>query len=191
MQKDRRYWHPVLGYNYRMTNIQAALGVAQLEKIDRILEKKRQIAAIYSKHLKDIAGLSLPSEAEWAMSVCWLYSVLIDQDIFGMTRNRLMQRLKERGIETRPLFPPVHTQPIYANCQVLPVAEKLSSQGLSLPSSVNLCTENIKRVAKTIQDLTENRRSARYADAVKMPMDAARTGRCSRQANRIKCTLQP
>ena len=153
MQKGRRYWHPVLGYNYRMTNIQAALGVAQMEKIDPILIKKRQIAKIYSKNLKNIAGLSLSDEAEWARSAFWLYSILIDQDIFGITRDRLMQRLKEQGIDTRPLFPVLHHQPIYANSQVMPVAEKLSSQGLSLPSSAHLSIESVERVAKTIREI--------------------------------------
>jgi perosamine synthetase len=153
MQKDRRYWHPVLGFNYRMTNIQAALGVAQMEKIDPILIKKRQIAKIYSKKLKNIAGLGLPSEAEWARSVFWLYSILIDQDILGITRHQLMQRLREQGIETRPLFPVLHHQPIYTNSQVMPVAEKLSSQGLSLPSSAHLSTESVERVANTIREI--------------------------------------
>jgi perosamine synthetase len=153
MQKERRYWHPVLGYNYRLTNIQAALGVAQMEKIDTILKKKKKIAGIYSKNLKNIPGLSLPNEAEWARSVFWLYSLLIDKDIFGMTRNQLMKRLKEQGIETRPFFIPVHNQPIYANQKVMPVAEKLSSQGLSLPSSAHLSTENVELVAKKISEL--------------------------------------
>jgi perosamine synthetase len=153
MQKERRYWHPVLGYNYRLTNIQAALGVAQMEKIDPILIKKRQIAKIYSRDLKNIAGLSLPNEAQWARSVFWLYSILIDQDTLGISRDRLMQRLKAQGVETRPLFPVLHHQPIYTNSQVMPVAEKLSSQGLSLPSSAHLSTDSVERVAKTIQEI--------------------------------------
>lgn len=153
MQKDKRYWHPVLGYNYRLTNIQAALGVAQMEKIDAILQQKRKIAKIYSMHLENMAGLSLPREAEWARSVFWLYSILIDQDILGISRNRLMQRLKEQGIETRPLFTPVHRQPIYTHSRVMPVAEKLSSQGLSLPSSAHLSTESVERVTKTIREI--------------------------------------
>jgi len=154
MQKDRRYWHPVLGYNYRMTNIQAALGVAQMEKIDLILDKKRQIAEIYSENLRNIDGLRLPNELEWAKCVFWLYTVLIDQDIFGISRDQLMLRLKKQGIETRPLFPPVHSQPIYANAQVLPVAEQISSQGFSLPSSAHLSNESVERVARTIREIS-------------------------------------
>ena len=152
MDQSRRYCHPVLGYNYRLTNMQAALGVAQMEKIELILSKKRFIAQIYKEALENIPGLTLPNEAQWARSVFWLYSILVDEKVFGMTRDELREKLKEQGIETRPLFPPVHLQPIYANGQKLPVAERLSSQGLSLPSSARLSTDDVKRVSKVIRD---------------------------------------
>lgn len=153
MDKARRYWHPVLGYNYRLTNIQAALGVAQMEKIDLILSKKRDLARLYEDKLHDIPGLRVPTEAPWAKNVFWLYSILIDEQAFGMSRNALMGKLHKLGIDTRPIFPPVHMQPIYVTGQHLPVAESISARGFSLPSSVKLSPEDVVRVAQAIADL--------------------------------------
>ena len=106
MDPKRRDWHSVLGYNYRMTNIQAALGVAQMERIDQIVEQKRKNAALYAKGFQDIIGITLPPEAAWAKNIYWLYSILIDKEKFGISSKELGVQLKERGIETRPLFPP-------------------------------------------------------------------------------------
>jgi len=151
MSPDKRYWHPVLGYNYRMTNIQAALGVAQMEKIETIIAAKRRIASYYTTHLGDIPGLQLPREATWAKNVYWLYSILVDESKFGLSRDELMDHLKQQGIDTRPLFPPVHTQPIYQSNRSLPVAEFLSENGLSLPSSVNLTESDLDRTITAIK----------------------------------------
>jgi perosamine synthetase len=155
MSKDRKYWHPVLGYNYRMTNLQAALGVAQMEKIEGILAAKAKIAAAYTQGLSDIPGVQLPPNAEWAESVCWLFSILIDSQTFGISRDMLMKALKEGNIDTRPLFPPMHLQPIYNTGKYLPTAESLSDRGLSLPSSVNLLTEDIERTIETIRRINK------------------------------------
>jgi perosamine synthetase len=155
MSRERRYWHPVLGYNYRMTNLQAALGVAQMEKIEGILTAKARIAAAYAQGLSDIPGVKLPPNAEWAESVCWLYSILIDSQKFGASRNILMKALKEENIDTRPLFPPIHLQPIYNQGESLPIAESLSDRGLSLPSSVNLSGEDIKRTIEAIRRINK------------------------------------
>ena len=152
MSPNRRYWHTVLGFNYRMTNLQAALGVAQLERIESILARKRQIASNYQKELTNIPGISLPPNFSWAENVYWLYSVLIDESCYGLSRDELISVLKNEGIETRPVFPPIHTQPIYANGQHLPVAEQLSYQGLSSPSGLNLRLEDISRLAKIVRD---------------------------------------
>jgi perosamine synthetase len=155
MDENRRYWHTVLGYNYRMTNIQAALGVAQMERIGYILERKRKIALAYHKALKDLPGITLPPEAKWAKNVFWMYSILIDGKQFGMTRDELMERLESKGIETRPIFPPVHIQPIYATGQNLPIAERLAVQGLNLPSSINLTQRDIARIADLIAGFSQ------------------------------------
>jgi perosamine synthetase len=153
MSPERRYWHPVLGYNYRMTNLQAALGVAQMEKIDIILSTKQRIAQAYKERLREVPGITLPPEASWAQNVYWLYSILVDAEIFGHTRDDLRTRLSEQGIETRPLFPPVHTQPIYNRGQCLPVAERLAATGLSLPSAASLKFEDVARAAEAVVGL--------------------------------------
>ena len=155
MDKDRRYWHPVLGYNYRLTNVQAALGVAQMEKIDQILLKKRKNATLYNEMLHAVPGITLPSEMTWAKNVFWLYSILVDEKTFGMSRDELMASLQEKGIETRPLFYPIHTQPIYATGQSFPVAEIISRRGLSLPSSVKLTEESIRDISEMILNLSK------------------------------------
>jgi perosamine synthetase len=154
MSPDRRYWHPVLGYNYRLTNLQAALGVAQMERVDEILASKRRIAETYGEHLGGLPGLRLPAEAPWASSVHWLYSVLIDEEAFGMSRDRVMDALSSEA-ETRPLFPPLHRQPIYDRGERLPVAEQLAATGLSLPSAPGLPPEEVRRVASLLADLSK------------------------------------
>lgn len=156
MDPKRRYWHSVLGYNYRMTNIQAALGVGQMERIDQIVEQKRRNAALYAKDLQNIPGITLPPEATWTKNIYWLYSILIDEEEFGMSSKELGEQLRKRGIETRPLFPPVHQQPIYDTKQSLPVAERLSHCGLSLPSSVNLNGDEIEKITGEIRDIPKS-----------------------------------
>lgn len=151
MSSDRRYWHPVLGYNYRMTNLQAALGVAQMEKIEKIIATKQAIARSYTEGLKEIPGLRLPTQASWAINIFWLYSVLVDEVSFGMTRDQLARYLKDHGIDTRPLFPPIHQQPIYQSTLSFPAAQYLSEHGLSLPSSVNLAVDEIQRTISVVK----------------------------------------
>ena len=152
MDTRRHYWHPVLGYNYRLTNIQAALGVGQMERIEQILKKKRDNAALYTAGLHGIPGISLPPETRWASNVYWLYSIIVDESKFGMSAEELRKKVSEMDIETRPLFPPVHQQPIYNTGQHLPVAEYLSKRGLSLPSSVNLSKEEIGKITAVIRE---------------------------------------
>ena len=151
MSPDKRYWHRVLGYNYRMTNLQAALGVAQMERIESLLAKKKEIAAAYSAGLAGIPGIELPPQMSWAENVYWLYSIIIDPQVFGCSRDDLMNHLKQVDIETRPLFPPIHQQPIYNTGQSLPVAERLSENGLSLPSAVTLKLEDVARIVEAIK----------------------------------------
>ena len=155
MSPTRRYWHPVLGYNYRMTNLQAAVGVGQIEKIDSIIAAKRRIAANYKAALAIIPGLTLPVEPKDCQSVFWLISLCIDPTVFGMDRDQIMTELKKHGIETRPVFPVVHQQPIYAAGPhaPTPVADLISARGLSLPSDASLTRDEIKRVADTLYSL--------------------------------------
>jgi len=136
-----------------MTNLQAALGVAQLEKIDKFIEKKRKIAKTYNTFLKNVQGVTLHPEMPWAKNVYWLYSILIDAKKYGIDRDDLVEKLAQKGIETRPFFNPMHIMPPYKryaiNCH-LPVAEKLSSCGINLPSSVKLKEEEIHEVVQLI-----------------------------------------
>ena len=153
MSRQQRYVHPVLGFNYRLTNIQAALGVGQMERADEVIAAKRGIARQYGEALADLPGLQLPPEAAWAESVYWLYSVLIDESVFGLGRDELIAELGEHGLETRPFFTPVHRQPIYESGLRLPVAEDLAARGLSLPSSVGLTPAEIARVTDAVRRL--------------------------------------
>jgi perosamine synthetase len=153
MNPDKRYWHDVVGFNYRMTNMQAAVGVAQLEKVDRLVEKKRQIADWYAEELKPLEQRGLvkpPPEMPWATAVYWMYSVLIEAG-FGVQRDTLIQELARGGIETRPLFYPIHTMPPYGKNETFPVAEALSGKGISLPSGMRLTRENVETIASYLR----------------------------------------
>lgn len=155
MSATRKYYHPLMGFNYRMTNLQAALGLAQLEKIDRFIARKRKIAQLYNDRLHSIPGLVLQSEAPWAQAVYWMYSLLVTPRN-GMSRNRLAELLKKQGIDSRPFFIPNHRMPYFnarTRSQSLPVTERLSRQGINLPSSVRLHDSEIARVSKVITDI--------------------------------------
>lgn len=152
MDPPHSYRHPVVGYNYRMTNLQAAVGVAQLGKVAAILQAKERIARHYAARLGDVPGIGLPPRAPWARPVCWLYTILVEEARFGCSRDALAARLREGGVDTRPIFPPLHTQPIYHTGERLPVAERLAGQGLSLPSAVTVKDVEIQRLTRLIRD---------------------------------------
>ena len=159
MSKTRRYWHPELGYNYRMTNIQAALGVAQLSRIDRILAMKNRIAQWYNQNLEGIEGIELPPQASWATNVYWLYSILIKKD-FGLSRDKLMEKLKSKGIDSRPFFIPNHQMPYFHENtkKAFPVAKMLSDQGVNLPSFPELQEKQVKYISRCIQECFRQRK---------------------------------
>ena len=156
--KERRiYLHSEAGYNYRMTNIQATIGLAQFEKIDGLAEMRRRNAHLYNEYLKDVEGIRLPMEKEWAKNVYWMYSILIE-DEFGMSRDELMEELEKKGVETRRLFIPMHVQPVFQNMGLFngeryPVAEDLARKGVYLPSSSGLGEGEIKFICDTIKDV--------------------------------------
>lgn len=149
MSAERRYYHLQVGYNYRLTNIQAAIGLAQLEKLDKTIEIKRKNVQLYNSLLKDIKGITLPIEESWAKNVYWLYSILIEKD-YKLKRDELMLKLKNEGIETRPFFIPLHKMPYMDEGLKLPIAEKTSEKGVSLPSSTKLTKEQIEKVCEII-----------------------------------------
>ena len=149
----KHFWHDVIGFNYRMTNLQAAVGVAQLKKLDEFIGRKKAIARWYSEELKELAErdlFTLHPEMPWAKCVYWMYCILVE-DKFGMSRDELMKKLEEKGIETRPFFYPMHVMPPYKNDERFPVAEETSRKGINLPSGVNLTKENIGEVVSTIK----------------------------------------
>jgi len=157
MKPDRKYWHEVIGFNYRMTNLQAALGVAQLEKMEKFVQKKIEIAETYNSLLKNVDGMTLPPKMPWARNVYWLYSILVDKSSYGLDRDELIVKLLERGIETRRFFYPLHIMPPYRTYAhgEYSVAENLSSKGLNLPSSVKLSYEEIYEIVDLIKQLNK------------------------------------
>ena len=155
MSQEKKYWHPRLGFNYRMTNLQAALGVAQLERIDRVIERKRRNHQRYGACLRDLPGIILPAEAPWARSVHWLHTILIDTGDARLTRDAVMTELSRKGIDARPIFHPISNMPPYRDRtkRKFPVAEMISRNGLSLPSSPLLTRKQIRRIAEIIKSL--------------------------------------
>ena len=150
---ENPYWHPELAYNYRMTNIQAAIGLAQLEQIDEMLAIRCRNAAHYTHRLAEMPSLILPPQMPWAENVFWMYSVIVE-DEFGLDRDELRVRLRQAGIDSRPFFYPVHTLPMYNTGQSLPVAEELSRRGLNLPSGATLTAEQVDYICDTLANFS-------------------------------------
>jgi perosamine synthetase len=162
MDPDRRYWFPVVGYNYRMTNVQAAIGLAQFERIDWFVERRIEVAAWYAEFLSD-TDLQLPVQAEWAKNVYWLYSVCVPENV---NRDRLMQQLDEKGIETRPFFYPMHSLPPYFDPQGdtrFPVSTQISARGINLPSSASLTKEDVAYIADALKTSVDEQLSMKVA----------------------------
>jgi perosamine synthetase len=152
MDPQRRYWHPIVGFNYRMTNVAAALGLAQMERVERLLADRKQVASWYNQCLASVGSLVLPKEAAGASSAFWMYSVLTPNN---SRRDSLMKDLAARGIETRPFFYPVHEFPMYQGCRNdngCRTAHELSYRGLSLPTSSYLQEEDIDVIARAVRD---------------------------------------
>lgn len=159
-KEKRIYLHSEVGYNYRMTNIQAATGLAQFEKIDKLVEMRRGNAHLYNEYLKNVEGIRIPVEKEWAKNVYWMYSILIE-DEFGMSRDELMKKLREKGIDTRIFFIPMHQQLVFQKMGLFkeesyPVAEDISRKGIYLPSGSGLKEEEIKFICDAIKDIKED-----------------------------------
>jgi len=149
------YIHGEVGFNYRLTNLQSAMGCAQLEQIDSFIKTKLAIAARYKEAFKDLPGIEPMGQAAWAQSVFWLYTVLVDEKQYGMNSRELMARLGQAGIQTRPLWQPLHQSPALAACQSLSCAntERISRNGLSLPCSVGLSPEQQSSVINAIKHI--------------------------------------
>ncbi|AZR73888.1 hypothetical protein BBF96_11110 [Anoxybacter fermentans] len=150
--------HNNIGYNYRLTNIQAALGVAQFENIEEFIESKRTTAMTYNKLLSKIPGITVNPEMEWAYNCFWLYSILIDEKEFGINSKTLLEKLNLRGVMARPFFKPLHHMPMFRKYDAdIHVADWLWERGLNLPCSVGITLEEIQQVVDTICEIREEK----------------------------------
>jgi perosamine synthetase len=156
MSKNRRYFHTELAFNYRITNLQGALGLAQLEQIETFITKKRQILEWYRAGLKDVPGVTLNVERPCYRNVYWMVSVLLDEMV-KLSRDEVCQKLKEQGIDTRPFFVPMNEMPhlskfrsVGASSEGSPVSAWLAQRGISLPSGCGLTFQSVSRVCDTL-----------------------------------------
>ena len=157
--RTKEYEHHEIGYNYRLTNMQAAMGVAQLECLPNVIEAKRRIAERYNAALADVPGITVMPEAEWATSNLWLYTILINRDVFGMDSRALIQLLADANIEARPLWQPMHMSKAHRTSFKYDnkVAEQLYREAVSLPCSPNLTEAQQQFVIERILDAAKRR----------------------------------
>lgn len=149
---EKRFLHTDIGYNYRLTNLQAAIGLAQFEKINEYVNARRRNAKIYNEFFNAIEGVERPPKKRWAKNVYWMYTILISNRA-KISRGEVMKKLKEKEIDTRPTFYPIHKQPLYSKLfgkESYPIAEDLGKRGINLPSSNNLKEEEIKYISEVI-----------------------------------------
>jgi perosamine synthetase len=155
MDSNRRYWFPEIGYNYRMTNIQAAIGCGQLEKADWHIQQRIRVAMSYYRYLDDFDKVTLPVQKVGTKNVYWMFSVVMKECTEEM-RDKVMGKLRERGIETRPFFYPMHVLPPYKNLQPLnefPVAGRVSAQGINVPSYGELTEQDIAFISTNLREV--------------------------------------
>lgn len=152
----RRFYHEELGYNFRMSNIQAAVGVAQLEKIEDHLKLKRELGASYQEKLQDVQGLQLPvAKTSYAENIYWVFGMVLDESV-PMDAREMMSKLAEKNIGCRPFFYPMHLQPVFRKMglfegETYPVAEKLGERGFYLPSGLTATEEQREYIAEQVQ----------------------------------------
>jgi dTDP-4-amino-4,6-dideoxygalactose transaminase len=153
------YRHDEVGYNYRLTNVAAALGVAQLEELPEFVRKKHLIAARYDEAFAGVPGLTVPPRPAWCTPSMWLYTILVDPEKFGCDRTELMHRLQQAGALSRPIWSPLHTMPMFRESQRLggEVAEELFARGLSIPCSVGLREADQARVIDAVLSAARHR----------------------------------
>jgi perosamine synthetase len=159
---ERRFYHTELGYNFRMTNLQAAIGVAQMERIDEFVGIKRRLGSYYRKALAGIPGIRFQVEKPWAKSVYWMYSVELDESL-GLDAETAMKELGAKGIGTRPFFLGLHEQPVLHDLGLFrgekyPVAERIARQGFYLPSGLTLTEKDIDQVVVAVKEVVGAKR---------------------------------
>ena len=157
-QENRRFYHEDLGYNFRITNLQAAIGLAQLERIDHFVKRKRYFGKLYSESLSKIDGIKTQTEKKWAKMVYWMYCIELDEKL-GISALDMINSLKKRGIGTRPFFIGLHEQPVLIKKKLVnrsnnfPVTERISRQGLYLPSGMTLTDKDVNTVISAIIEI--------------------------------------
>lgn len=156
MDPNRRYYFPVTGYNFRLTNLACAILCAQLERRAEIINKRREIVLAYNERLSNVPGISLQPVAPWAVPAHWLYCITVDQQAYGHSRDDLMQILAENGIETRPFFLPLHRLPPFREesqrrMEILPITDKLAAGGMNLPLYTGLSENDVDLICSIIQ----------------------------------------
>lgn len=151
----KRYWFPVVGYNYRMPNLTAAVGLAQLERIDWHLDRRRVVASRYRELLSEVTGISWQVGKDGSGSVDWMFTITLDESIQA-DRDEIMAKLLDRGVETRPVFYPMHVLPPYRDAAQedgpFPVADRISRTGLSLPTWAGLEREDVDYVCHALRE---------------------------------------
>ena len=155
-QPGRRFYHETLGYNYRMTNVQAAMGAGQIERIEETIARKREIAHAYDAAFSNIPALQIPSEMPWARNVYWVYGIVLGEER-ETDAVRVMSHLLSRGIETRPFFLGMHEQPVFHDMGLFrnehyPVSERLARRGLYLPNGLTISSAQIAEVADAVRE---------------------------------------
>ncbi len=159
-QTEKRFIHEELGWNFRMTNIQAALGLAQLERFEEFINKKRHMGKTYTERLQKIDGIQLPLEkTDYAENIYWVYGLVLEDDM-RCNSEEIMKKLKEKNIGSRPFFWPLHEQPIFLKLGIFrdvvcPVAEGLARRGFYIPSGLGLKEEEIDRVSDAIGNILQ------------------------------------
>jgi perosamine synthetase len=157
---EARFVHQELGWNYRMTNLQAAVGIAQLERLDGFIEKKKHIGKKYTELLSDLDGIDIPvSKTPYAENIYWVYGIVL-REYSNCDAVRVMKALKEKGVGTRPFFWPMHQQPVFDKMGLFaneshPVAEKIARRGFYIPSGLALTDEQIETVVQILGEIIE------------------------------------
>ncbi|MGE5172406.1 MAG: DegT/DnrJ/EryC1/StrS family aminotransferase [Betaproteobacteria bacterium] len=155
---EQRFVHEELGWNFRMTNMQAALGLAQLEQLDEFVKKKRRMGALYTERLRDIRGIQLPKQTtDYAENIYWVYGIVLNDEVpFGA--EEAMKRLSAKRIGSRPFFFPMHEQPVFRKMgffqdEKYPVAERLARRGFYIPSGLALTDEQLNHAADAVREI--------------------------------------
>lgn len=156
-EPKKRFIHYELGFNFRMTNVQAAIGLAQIERVEELVKKKVDIGEKYTERLKELQNkgfIQLPCQKEWAKNTYWMYGIVLKEKS-GLTSEAAMAKLADAGIQTRPFFYPMHMQPVFEKYnwkkETLPVSERIYTYGFYLPSGLSLTDDQISLVAENIK----------------------------------------